>query len=158
MKKSLSLLAGAAVLAVAAVPAVGQSAGKLAPKQVTRKTTPSVGHTYPWKFTTKGKIVLPKGTCPAGTTDTTYCTPTPTKAQGCKGKVQIFYKLGTKVLSKKKTGVTKSCTYSGNVTFRNKTLAGKRLTVQSKFLGNSVLLPKSSSIRRLLLPKHSKGL
>jgi hypothetical protein len=158
LKKSLSLLAGVAVLAVAAVPAVGQSSGKVAPKQVTRKTTPLVGHKFPWTYTTKGKVVLPKGDCPAGTVDTTYCTPDVDKTKGCKGKVRVKYLLGTKVVSSKSTNVKKDCSYSSKVTFKDRTLAGKRLRVRASFMGNTVLKAKDSGARRVLLARTATGL
>ena len=158
MKKSLSLLAGVAVLAVAAVPAVGQSSGTVAPKQVTRKTNPLVGHKFPWKLTTKGKVVLPKGDCPAGTTDTTYCTPDVDKDKGCKGKVRVQYQLGTKIISSKSVNVKKDCSYKSSVTFKDKTLAGKRLRVKARFMGNTVLSAKDSAARRLLLARTATGL
>jgi hypothetical protein len=158
LKKSLSLLGGVAVLAVAAVPAVGQSSGKVTPPQVTRKTTPLVGQNYPWKLTTKGKVVLPKGDCPAGTADTTYCTPDVDKTKGCKGKVRVKYLLGTKVVSSKSKTVKKDCSYSISATFKDKALAGKRLRVRARFLGNATLNPKDSNSRRVLLAKHAKGL
>jgi hypothetical protein len=156
--KSLSLLAGAAVLAVAVPVAVGQSSGKVAPKQVTRKTTPLVGHRYPWKFKTRGKITLPQGDCPAGTTDTTYCTPTVTKAQGCKGKVRVRYMLGKRVVSAKKTKLKKNCSYTVTQRIRNKKLAGTRLRVRVRFMGNAVLSAKESKIRRVKLARGSRGL
>jgi hypothetical protein len=158
LKKSLSLLGGVAVLAFVAVPAVGQSSGKVAPKQVTRKTTPLVAHKYPWTYTTKGKVVLPKGDCPAGATDTTYCTPDVDKTKGCKGKVRVQFLLGTKVISSKSKSVKKDCTYSSSVTFKDKTMAGKRLRVKARFMGNSVLNAKDSAARRVLLARGARGL
>jgi hypothetical protein len=158
LKKSLSLLAGVAVLAVAAVPAVGQSSGKVPPKQVTRKTTPLVGNQFPWKYTTKGKVVLPKGDCPAGTADTTYCTPDVDKTKGCKGKVRVRFLLGTTLVSSKSTNVKKDCSYSSSETFNDKTLAGKRLRVRARFLGNEVLNAKDSSTRRVLFARSATGL
>jgi hypothetical protein len=147
LKKSLSLLAGAAALAVAAAPAVGQSSGSLAPKKVSLSVTPKVDHGPPWTFKAKGKVTLPKGTCPPGTTDTTYCTPTPTKSQACKGKVRIRYKRGKTILKSKTVKLSKKCTYSGSTSFKSASLSGHKLTVQARFLGNSVLTAKSSAKR-----------
>jgi hypothetical protein len=157
LKKSLCVLAGAAVLAVAAVPAVGQSSGKVTPT-VTRKTKPNVGHHYPWKFTTKGEVKPPKGDCPPGTTDTTYCTPDVDKDKACKGKVRVRFTLGTKVVSSKTVKLGKKCKYSAKQTIRGKSLAGKRLRVRARFLGNAVLNPANSKSRRVLLARHSSGL
>jgi hypothetical protein len=151
LKKSLSLLAGAAALAVAAVPAVGQSSGTLAPKKVSLTVTPKVDHGSPWTFKAKGKVTLPKGTCPPGTVDTTYCTPTPTKSQACKGKVRIRYKLGAQIIKSKTVKLSKKCAYSGTTSFNSASLSGKKLTVQAKFLGNSVLTAKSSAKRTVTL-------
>src|SRR4051794_3017029 len=147
LKKSLSLLAGAAVLAVAAVPAAGQSSGKVAPKSVTLTVTPKVDHGSPWTFKSKGKIKLPKGTCPPGTTDTTYCTPDVDKKKACKGKVRVRFKKGTTILKSTTVNVSKKCTYSAKTKFTSSSLAGSKLKVQARFLGNSVLTPKNSPTR-----------
>jgi hypothetical protein len=151
LKKSLSLLAGAAALAVAAVPAVGQSSGSLAPKKVSLTVTPKVDHGSPWTFKAKGKVTLPKGTCPPGTTDTTYCTPTPTKAKACKGSVRIRYKLGKQIIKSVTVDLSKKCTYSAKTSFESPSLSGKKLTVQARFLGNDVLKAKNSPKRKVTL-------
>jgi hypothetical protein len=156
LKKSLSLLAGAAVLAAAAVPAAGQSSGKIAPAKVTRKTKPIVGHHYPWKFTTAGAVIVVKNQCPPGTTDTTYCTPRPPKP--CKGKVRVWFTIGKKVVSSKKATLKKNCKYKSAMVVRDKSLAGQRMRVHARFLGNSVLKAKSARGRRVLIAKHSTGL
>jgi hypothetical protein len=160
LKKSLSLLAGVAVLAVAAVPAVGQSADKVTPTAVTRKTKPLTPHKYPWKLTTTGAVKKPRTNCPPGqgVKNNPYCTPELTDAQACRGKVRVTFTLGTKVVSKKSTKVKSNCTYKNTQTLTDKSLAGKRVRVQARFLGNASMNPRSSTRRRVLLARNSTGL
>jgi hypothetical protein len=161
LKKFLCLLVGAAVLAVAAVPAVGQSSDKVTPDAVTRKTKPAKGsHVYPWKLTTSGTVKKPRTNCPPGqgSKNNPYCTQELTNAQACTGKVRVTYKLGTKTVAKKTTKLKPDCTYKAKSTLKNKSLAGKRVRVQARFLGNAFMNPRSSGRRRILLGAHSTGL
>lgn len=164
LKKFLCLLAGLAVLAVVAVPAIGQSStSKFTPDAVTRKTKPTKAvHTYPWKVTTYGKVKPPHQFCPPGQQDKNnpnfYCENV-TAAQACKGgKVRVTYTLGTKVIARKTTKLKSNCSYSAKSTIKNRSIAGKRLRVGAKFLGNSAMNPRSSTRRRLLFANHAKGL
>src|SRR5262249_11387869 len=120
LKKSLCLLAGAAVLAVAAVPATGQSTGKVTPTSVTRKTKPTkASHSYPWKIRTFGSVKKPRTNCPNGNgvKNNPYCTAELTDAQACKGNVRITYTRGSKTLARKTVKVKPNCSYSGTTTF-----------------------------------------
>jgi hypothetical protein len=161
LKKFLCPLAGAAVLAVAAVPAVGQSPDKVTPDAVTRKTKPAKSaRTYPWKLTTSGSVKKPRTNCPPGqgVKNNPYCSQELTNAQACTGKVRVTYTLGNKVVAKKTAKVKSDCSYKAKSTIKNKSLAGKRLRVQARFLGNAFMNPRNSSRRRVLLGKNSKGL
>jgi hypothetical protein len=162
LKKFLCLLVGLAVLAVAAVPAaIGQSSSKVTPDAVTRKTKPTKAvHTYPWKIRTFGTVKKPRTNCPngQGVKNNPYCTAELTDAQACTGKVRVTYTLGNKVVAKKTTKVKSNCSYSAKSTIKKKSLAGKRVRVQARFLGNSFMNPRSSPRRRLLFGKHAKGL
>ena len=161
LKKFLCLLAGVAVLAVAAGPAIGQSSDKVSPSAVTRKTKPAkASHTYPWKLTTSGKVKPPPKNCPPGngSKNNPYCSAGLTTAQACKGKVRVTYTLGKTVVAKKTTKVKSNCSYKATSTIKNKSLAGDRLRVQARFLGNALMNPRSSNRRRVLLAKNSKGL
>ena len=103
LKKYLCLLVGVAVLAVAAVPAVGQSSDKVTPDAVTRKTKPAkASHIYPWKVTTFGAVKKPRTNCRQrqrrqeqpvllGSADRS---PRPAR-----GKVRVTYTLANKVIA-----------------------------------------------------------
>jgi hypothetical protein len=162
LKKFLCLLVGLVVLAVAAVPAaIGQSSDKVTPDAVTRKTKPAkASRTYPWKLTTSGTVKKPRTNCPSGegVKNNPYCTAELTDAQACTGKVRVTYTLANKVVAKKTTKVKSNCSYSAKSTIKKKSLAGKRVRVQARFLGNSFMNPRSSGRRRILLGKHSRGL
>jgi hypothetical protein len=161
LKKFLCLLAGVALLAVAAAPAIGQSSDKVTPSAVTRKSKPTKAvHTYPWKVTTFGKVKPPPKKCPPGngSKNNPYCAGELTDAQACKGKVRVTYTLGKKVVAKKTTKVKSDCSYKAKSTIKNRSLAGKRVRVQARFLGNAFMNPRSSTRRRILFAKDAKGL
>jgi len=165
LKKFLCLLVGVALLAVVAVPAaIGQSSGtKFAPDAVTRKTTPKTAHKYPWKLTTSGKVKPPHNFCPPGQQSKPdpngnfYCESV-SSVQACTGKVRVTYTLGKKVVARKTSKLKSDCSYKAKSTIKKKSLAGKRLRVQARFLGNSVMNPRSSNRRRILLGANSSGL
>jgi hypothetical protein len=164
LKKFLCLLVGVAMLALAAGSAIGQSStDKVTPDGVTRKTKPiKAVHKYPWKVTTFGTVKKPKPHCPPGQQNDPnnkhYCEAAIPNAQACKGKVRVTYTVGKKVIARKTTKLKSNCSYSAKSTIKNRSLAGKRARVQARFLGNSVMNPRSSSRRRLLFAKHAKGL
>jgi hypothetical protein len=166
LKKFLCLLVGVAVIAAVAVPAaIGQSSGnKFTPDGVTRKTKPAKAvHRYPWKVSTFGKVKPPHNFCPPGQQNQPdpngnfYCENV-SNAQACKGKVRVTYTLGKKVIARKTTKLKSDCSYRAKSTIKNKSIAGKRLRVQARFLGNSVMTPRSSPRRRLLFAAHPQGL
>jgi hypothetical protein len=165
LKKFLCLLVGVALIAVVAVPAaIGQStSNKFSPDSVSRKTKPTKAvHKYPWKVTTFGKVKPPHQFCPPGqqgqNNPNFYCENV-TAAQACNGgKVRVTYTLGKKTIARKTTKLKSNCSYSAKSTIKKKSLAGKRVRVQARFLGNSAMNPRSSSRRRLLFAKHAKGL
>ena len=164
MKKFLCLLVGVAMLALAAGSAIGQSSSdKVTPDGVTRKTKPTKAvHKYPWKVTTFGSVKKPKPHCPPGQQNDPnsnhYCEAAIPNAQACKGKVRVTYTVGKKVIARKTTKLKSNCSYSAKSTLKNKSLAGKRVRVQARFLGNSAMNARSSSRRRLLFANHAKGL
>jgi hypothetical protein len=164
LKKFLCLLVGVALLAVVAVPAIGQSSTtKFSPDSVSRKTKPTKAvHKYPWKVKTSGKVKPPHQFCPPGQQDKNnpnfYCE-TVTAAQACNGgKVRVTYTLGKKTVARKTTKLKSNCSYSATSTIKNRSLAGKRVRVQARFLGNSAMNPRSSNRRRVLFAKNATGL
>ena len=164
MKKSLCLLVGVAMLALAAGSAIGQSStDKVTPDSESRKTKPTKAvHRYPWKVTTFGTVKKPKPHCPPGQQNDPnsnhYCEAAIPNAQACKGKVRVTYTVGKKVIARKTTKLKSNCSYSAKSTIKNRSLAGKRVRVQARFLGNAVMNPRSSSRRRVLFAKNAKGL
>jgi hypothetical protein len=161
LKKFLCLLAGTAVVAVVAVPAAGQSTDKVSPLSVTRKTKPTkAAHRFPWRVVTYGKVKKPRTNCPNGNgvKNNPYCTAELPDSQACKGKVRVRFTRGAKVVKSKKVKLKSNCSYRSVVKLKDRSLAGKRLRVDARFLGNAAMTAKSSKRRRLLLGSHSKGL
>jgi Ca2+-binding RTX toxin-like protein len=105
---------------------------RLAPK-VSARTTPGRDRSQPYRFTTRGKVTVPRGV---------------RKADGCAGKVQIRFKAASKTISTRRVNLRRNCTFSRSVTFGIKSrLKPGRLKVEVRFLGNAVLLPKSARVR-----------
>jgi hypothetical protein len=156
--KARCLLVSVALLA-AATSAIAQSSGKVTPAAVTITTKPAklVG-AYPWKVRTYGKVRKPRQNCPPGQgSNNPYCSSLANGAV-CRGKVRVTYKLGRKIVARRTTKLTSDCSYSARSTIRNRSLAGKRVRVQARFLGNRAMNPRSSKRRRLLFARHAKGL
>ena len=87
-----------------------------------------------YRFTVSGRLGLPAGIRPA---------------DGCKGGVTIQVKDRTKIISDRRTSVTRACTFSQLVSFadRRRLVARKRLTVVARFAGNRFLLSKRVEVR-----------
>jgi Ca2+-binding RTX toxin-like protein len=103
---------------------------RFVPKSVSASTSPKKDTSFPFKFTTKGKVAPPAGV---------------TNAEGCKGgHVSIQFRAGKKTVSNRRVATKSNCTYSSAVTFRIPSrLHPKSLTVLVRFLGSSVLGPRS---------------
>jgi hypothetical protein len=103
---------------------------RFVPNSVSAKTTPRKDATVPFRFKTSGKVNMPKNV---------------TVAQGCKGgHVSVQFRAGKKTVSNRRVATKTNCTYSSTVTFRIPSrLKPKKLTVLVRFLGSSVLGPRS---------------
>jgi hypothetical protein len=98
---------------------------------LTAKTTPKKAKKFPATFTTKGKLNLPANVG---------------NAIGCLGgHVSVQFRAGKKTISSRRVGTKSDCTYSSKVKFRLPgRLHPKSLTVLVRFLGSSVVGPRSA--------------
>ena len=97
-------------------------------KSLTAKTTPKKDTSFPFVFTTRGKLNLPAGV---------------DRKAGCVGRVQIQFRTAKKTISSRKVALRRDCTYVSKVKFRIPSrLHPKDLEVLARWLGNAVVNPK----------------
>jgi hypothetical protein len=134
---------GSNTLAAVAVDSANQTATafrvvnlrRFAATRVTARTTPSADAALPFRFTTRGRVVLPQRVG---------------RAQGCRGRVSVQIKSRGNTISTRRAGLSRQCTYRSRVSFRvPERLFGTRLSVQVRFLGNSVVAGKRAPTRRV---------
>ena len=103
---------------------------RFAPRALLFKVTPTRDRFAPFRYRTTGHIRMPRGV---------------TKAQGCrKGRVSIQIKRGSKTISSRRVALGKKCGFSSRVTFHTRRRVGfGSLRFVVRFLGNSVLIPRS---------------
>lgn len=132
---------GSNTLSAVAVDTTGQTATafrvvnlrRFNPTRVTARTTPSSDASVPFRFTTTGRVVRPARV---------------SAAQGCRGRVSVQIKSRGNTISTRRATLTRTCAYRSRVTFRvPRRLYGRKLTVQVRFLGNSVLAAKRAPNR-----------
>lgn len=106
------------------------SAQRVAVKALKRKVSKR-DRSLPFRYTTKGRIVLPEGV---------------RAADGCAGKVSVQIKRGRKTVSNRRAKVKPNCTFRSKVKFtlRNRLGDKGKLKFTVRFLGNKVLLPKKA--------------
>lgn len=132
----------------------------------TASTTPKVDRTFPYTFTTRGRIAPPPrycapGTfptatvncvpsiCPPGATDFLYCL-LPGRTSICSGVVTVRFQKVTTTISSRQVTIAPDCTYVSRVTFKLNTPTRRgTLNVRARFQGNVVLLPISSKTRKV---------
>jgi hypothetical protein len=90
--------------------------------------TPARDRTAPFRFTVRGKLLLPSGV---------------SRASGCgTGTVRVRFTAAGRTVSSRSTQVTSSCRFRLVTTFRDaRGLGTGRLRVQARFSGNAALLP-----------------
>jgi Ca2+-binding RTX toxin-like protein len=131
---------GRNTLVAVATDTAGQTAAALntvvvprfVPKALSARTSPKKDATAPRKFTTKGKVGLPTGV---------------TAAQGCVGgHVSVQFRVGKNTVSNRRVATAADCSYKSAVSFQVPKRLGKakKLTVLVRFLGSSVLGPRSA--------------
>ena len=102
---------------------------RFAPRLLIGKVTPTRDRFAPFEYRTTGRIRLPRGV---------------TRAQGCKGRVSIQVKRGSKTISSRRVALGKKCGFSSRVVFYDRRRVGNgTLRFVVRFLGNSVLIPRS---------------
>lgn len=104
--------------------------GRVTPRRVSVKARPTRDATFPYRYTFTGKVTLPKSV---------------SKTLGCRGRVSVQIKNGTKTISNRRARVSKTCKYRQRVTFRvhrRLKASGGKLKVTVRFLGNSAVKPK----------------
>jgi hypothetical protein len=128
----------------AAATRIGSCAPRLRPRRLTARVTPRRDLNRPFRFTTSGSLRLPPGL---------------SRATACRGRVAVRIKAGKRTVSLRRALLRRNCTFSSTVTFRKPSrFAGRRkLTVQARFTGNDLLLPRSAAtktaaVRRPLRP------
>ena len=128
---------GRNTLVLLAVDTVQQTASAVRPLRVMRfaprlligKVTPTRDRFAPFAYRTTGRIRLPRGV---------------TRAQGCKGRVSIQVKRGSKTISSRRVALGSRCGFSSRVVFHDRRRVGSgTLRFVVRFLGNSVLIPRS---------------
>jgi PKD repeat protein len=101
------------------------------PRSLSARTTPARDRSLPYVFKTTGRLGLPSGV---------------TRVNGCKGRVTVTVKAGKKTISRRTTSLRTSCSYSSQVTFRDRKRIGTatRVRVTARFQGNAALSARSS--------------
>jgi Ca2+-binding RTX toxin-like protein len=103
--------------------------GKFDPTRVTETVTPSRDRTRPFRFRVGGAVRRPAGV---------------SAAQGCSAAtVTVTVKKGVRTVAKRTVKLTKTCTYAVTVSVGSR----GRLTVKSRFNGNTLLKARSSASR-----------
>jgi hypothetical protein len=105
---------------------------RFVPTALSARTSPKKDAQAPHKFTTKGKVGLPTGV---------------TAALGCAGgHVSVQFRVGKNTVSSRRVATASDCTYKSAVSFDVPKRLGnaKKLTVLVRFLGSSVLGPRSA--------------
>ena len=88
----------------------------------------------PFAFRLRGRLKLPSGI---------------TTGAGCSGRVSLKVKRGLTVIAKREMSLADDCTYSWRVSFANRRRfrLSTQLRFSARFLGNSLVLPVSATVR-----------
>ncbi|HEY6890256.1 MAG TPA: Ig-like domain-containing protein [Solirubrobacter sp.] len=103
---------------------------RFAAKSMTLTLRPSRDRKAPYAFSLTGKITRPDPVSPS---------------QGCTGTITFSAKRGSKLISSKRVGLTRTCEYK--TTFSFKTRTASSVHFQAKFGGNEILSGISSKSR-----------
>lgn len=135
---------GRNTLVAVAVDAAEQTATAVRPVRVDRfaatlraAARPARDRRAPYRFRISGTIAPPAGV---------------DRAQACRaGTVAVQVKNGTRTISTRRARVSRACTYSLSVVFRDRRRLGRgRLQATVRFLGSDVLAPRTSAPIRLV--------
>ena len=136
---------GRNTLAVVAVDTAQQTASafravnvdRFAPAGITGAVTPARDRRAPYRFRSSGRVRLPAGVTPA---------------QACgDGQVSIQVKAGTKTISTRRANLSRTCTFTSTVTFRDRRRFTRngRLRFTLRFTGNEVLARTAAVARNV---------
>jgi hypothetical protein len=172
--RKLKTAAAVAVLGVGLTTAVAvaSAAGTIPPKHFTANVKPGTDTKPPFKFTVFGHLVPPKLEC--SSTSSTNCVPCPHGSKSyycvppdskvCAGSVEIKVTLGAnsnladsrRTIETVHTPVKNDCTYDETIVIRTSELTSEiplfrktkhkteTIFFDARFLGNTVLAPKSA--------------
>lgn len=130
---------GRNTLVAIAIDGADQTASAVRPVRVDRflptirvVARPARDRAAPYRFGLTGALGLPRGV---------------TAAQGCRtGTVSVQVKRGTRTISTRRVRLTRRCTFTSAVTFRDRRRLGDgRLRVTVRFLGNAVLRERTAA-------------
>jgi hypothetical protein len=114
-----------------AAPGAGTAAplaagGRVRPRGLRVRVTPRRDARPPFRFTTRGRVRLPRGVTPA---------------QACgSGTVAVQIHAGARTISTRRAGLRRDCAFRSRVTFRRAGRLGRgRLRFDARFFGNRVL-------------------
>jgi hypothetical protein len=116
----------------AAVQVLG--AASRSPRRLPRRLAARVGRRAPYRFTTSGSLLPPAGVA---------------RAKACDGWVSVRIRAGRRTVALGGAFLRRNCTFASSVSFADASPFGgrRRLTVQVRFAGNGVLLPRSAATR-----------
>ena len=101
---------------------------KAAPKRLSIRVSPRSDTTAPFRFTVRGKLVLP---------------PSVARSQGCKGLVSIRVTYGKRTVASGRAGLDKRCNYARRITVPSGRGGARRLKLSVSFFANRVLSGRS---------------
>ena len=101
---------------------------KAAPKRLSISVSPRSDGSPPFRFTVRGKLVLPTSVAPS---------------QGCKGLVSIRVTYGRRTVASGRAGLDKRCNYAKRLTVPRGGSGTRRLKLTVSFYANRVLRGRS---------------
>ena len=110
------------------------AARRAVPRGLTARVRPRRDRRAPYRFRTRGRLLLPAGVTPA---------------QGCgSGTVTVRFRTGRRTVSRRVVRLRRDCTYRSRVRFRSRARLGRgRLRVLARFSGNRALTAKRARPR-----------
>jgi len=99
------------------------------------RVTPRRDRRRPYRFRTRGRLVLPSGV---------------SAAQGCRGTVLVQVKAATRTISARRAKLRRTCRFGSRVTSRRPARLGRgRLKFVVRFAGNKAVAPGSARTQRV---------
>ena len=161
---SLSLAAALLYASLGFAQATAPSFKRATPRSVSLTVTPKRDRTRPFRFTSTGRVNVPRRycsvaesqnpgnrcvplICPPGAVDAQYCI-RPGLGAICTGKVNVRFQRRRTTISSRSVKLRPNCTYRSRVTFNIRVVTRRgSFRVRARFQGNSILAPKTSPTR-----------